>query len=79
MKRSIKSKILSSSSFFLEEQRPGVAKIYHSIFLKVLDTILETSEATAEFSIARVLRIFVYHILFFYCGPFMVPVILIWD
>ena len=79
MKRSIKSKILSSSSFLQEEQRPGVAKIYHSIFLKVLDTILETSEATAEFSIARFLRAFLYHILFFYFGPFMVPLILIWD
>ncbi len=79
IKLSIKMKILGSSTFYLEEQRPGVAKIYHSIFLRVLNTIMETSEATAEFSIARFIRAFIYHIMFFYCGPFMVPVILIWD
>ncbi len=68
-----------SNSIYLEEQAPGVQKIYHSIFLKVLNSILETTEATVDFNVARFLRVFIYHLLFFYFGFLTVPFILIFD
>lgn len=73
------SKVFESNSFYLDEQTPGVAKIYHSLFLKLVNYILESKEANLDFKVGRFIRIFIYHLLFFYIGPFVVPIVMIFD
>jgi hypothetical protein len=45
----------------------------------MIAAVLDVSEFTVTFNIMRFIRIFIYHLLFFYIGPFMLPLTFLID
>jgi flagellar biosynthesis protein FliQ len=45
----------------------------------VIQAVLDVSEFSVKFDVPRFIRVFIYHVLFFYLGPFMLPLISLFD
>ena len=45
----------------------------------MIQAVLDVSEFSVKFDVVRFIRIFIYHILFFYVGPFMLPLVYLFD
>ena len=45
----------------------------------MIQAVLDVSEFSVKFDVVRFIRIFIYHILFFYVGPFILPLVSLFD
>ena len=45
----------------------------------MIQAVLDVSEFSVKFDVPRFIRVFIYHVLFFYLGPFMLPLISLFD
>ncbi len=53
--------------------------ILRNIKASVVAKVLDISEFSTDFNTVRFLRIFVYHIIFWYVGPLVVPLVWLFD
>lgn len=63
----------------IRDTKPHARNILGSISMGLKSNILDVSEYSVNFNVARFFKIFIYHLLFFVFGPLVVPVVIIFD
>ena len=68
-----------ASSTNSQNASPTYKSMMEGLGNNVVKKIISVSEYIVNFKILRFIKIFMYHLLFFYIGPFVVPIIVILD